>query len=79
VNFTDKEERTRVVHPDMFKFFYGYGIPPQSFLMFARIKYTVEPVITHTPRWMVGAMGYYRLWVLMGMLKIDSKKSRKDQ
>jgi hypothetical protein len=34
---------------------------------------TVEPVLTHTPRWMAQAMGYYRLWLSRGGLKIDSK------
>ncbi|KAF8811548.1 hypothetical protein BYT27DRAFT_7221402 [Phlegmacium glaucopus] len=38
---------------------------------------TVEPVITHTPRWMAQAMGYYRLWVWRGMLKIGSKNHQK--
>ena len=36
---------------------------------------TVRPLITHTPWWMAQAMGYYRLWVLKGMLKIESKKN----
>ena len=34
---------------------------------------TVEPVITHTPRWMAQAMGYYRSWLSRGGLKIDLK------
>ena len=38
---------------------------------------TVETVITHTPRWMAQAMGYYRLWVWRGMLKIGSKNHQK--
>jgi len=28
--------------------------------------YTVEPLISHTPRWIARAMGYERLWVLRG-------------
>jgi len=27
---------------------------------------TVEPLISHTPRWIARAMGYERLWVLRG-------------
>ena len=34
---------------------------------------TAEPVLTYTPRWMAWAMGYYRLWLSRGGLKIDSK------
>ena len=40
-------------------------------------SYTVEPVLTHTPRWTVRAMGYYRSWVSTGMLIIDSKNHEK--
>jgi len=29
---------------------------------------TVEPLISHTPRWIARAMGYERLWVLRGQL-----------
>jgi hypothetical protein len=41
--------------------------------------YTVELLITHTPPWMAQAMGYYRLWVSKGVLKIESKKSPKNR
>jgi hypothetical protein len=34
---------------------------------------TVEPLITHTPRWTAQGMGYEGLWVSRGMLKIDLK------
>jgi len=27
---------------------------------------TVEPLMSHTPRWIAQAMGYERLWVLRG-------------
>ena len=27
---------------------------------------TVEPALTHTPRWMAQAMGYERLWAIAG-------------
>ena len=39
---------------------------------------TVEPLITHTPRWSPKCMGFQGLWVWRGMLKIDSKKSPKN-
>jgi len=34
---------------------------------------TVEPLITHTPRWMAELMGYEGLWPLRGVPKIDLK------
>ena len=37
---------------------------------------TVEPLITHTPRWMAELMGYEGLWPLGGVLKIDLKNLR---
>ena len=36
-----------------------------------RFTNTVEPVITHTPRWTVQGMGYHRLWV-MAVLNIPA-------
>ena len=38
---------------------------------------TVEPLLTHTPRWSPKCMGYQGLWVRRGMLKIDSKNPKK--
>ena len=38
---------------------------------------TVETVITNTPRWMAQGMGYDRLCVTRGMLKIDAKNHKK--
>ena len=32
---------------------------------------TVEPLINHTPRWMAQGMGYQRLWLWGGRLKIS--------
>ena len=43
-----------------------------------RVVSTVEVVIIHTPRWTVQAIGYYRSWVATGMLKIDSKITKKE-
>jgi len=34
-------------------------------------KYTVEPLLTHTPRWTARAMGYERLWANRGMVKFE--------
>ena len=39
---------------------------------------TVEPLLTHTPRWSPKSMGYQGLWVRRGMLKIDSNNSQKN-
>jgi hypothetical protein len=39
---------------------------------------TVEPLITHTPRWMAQGMGYEGLWPLGGVLRIDSENHRKN-
>ncbi|KIK04088.1 hypothetical protein K443DRAFT_43559, partial [Laccaria amethystina LaAM-08-1] len=39
---------------------------------------TVRLLIIHTPPWMTQAMGYYRLWVSKGVLKIESRKSPKN-
>ena len=38
---------------------------------------TVEPLLTHTPRWTARAMGYEGLWANRGMVKIDSKNREK--
>ena len=38
---------------------------------------TVEPFLTHTPRWSPKCMGYQGLWVRRGMPKIDSKNPKK--
>ena len=35
--------------------------------------YTVEPLITHTPRWTAQTMPYEGLWLYRGRLKIDLK------
>ena len=32
---------------------------------------TVEPLLTHTPRWTARAMGYERLWANRGMVKFE--------
>ena len=44
-------------------------IPSYTVLITFRhiIMYTVEPLLTHTPRWMARAMGYGGLWVMRGM------------
>ena len=34
---------------------------------------TVEPLITHTSWWTAQAMGYWRLWGMEHVLKIDTK------
>jgi hypothetical protein len=38
---------------------------------------TVEPLITHTSRWTAESMGYEGLWIVRGVLKIDSKNHKK--
>jgi len=60
-----------------------YIVPVHSYQIMTRRKrgysyrntywFTVEPVITHTPRWMAEAMGYYGSWLSRGGLKIDLK------
>jgi len=40
--------------------------------------YTVDTLITHSIRWTTQGMGYQRLWVEGGMLKIDSENDSKN-
>jgi hypothetical protein len=41
------------------------------------VGYTVDSLMTHTPRWTPQAMGYEGVWGLRNVLKIGPKKSGK--
>ena len=45
------------------RLFTSYRVRDLFFYIFI---YTVEPLLTHTPRWMARAMGYGGLWVMRG-------------
>ena len=67
----EKKNKSRIItkrisSPLMLIYDILYNVVPNWKKIKFQVVYTVEPVLTHTPRWMARAMGYWGLWVMRG-------------